>query len=243
MINFLKSHKLKKMKKIISLLSTVITIVVLTIALSLSSCQKESLSQIPDNIPDQAALISSAKSGAPLKVDLVHIDMDIKVMSSNVYNVTAPYTQVIAPDGHAVTLNEFHMVSGWADVKCINSGTHVVVHLQGLIPNGVYTLWAMRFNSANPGPPDGVGALGAPDGSGNVLKVNSEGTADLSVIMPGGNLSIFGSLPNCWSSTYKVMVAGAYHLDRQTHGSSPGGSGGFSTYVLQFGFPVMGARL
>lgn len=230
-------------------MSTVTMIALLTIALSLSSCKKDSPSLNSDKITDQAALSSSEKKGGPLKVDLVHIDMDITVGANDyLFNRTPPHTQVLAPDGHPVTLGEFHMVSGWAHVKCNNEGTHVVVHLKGLIPNGVYTLWAMRFPDPNTFPPpapgpSGVGALGAPDGSENVLKVNSKGTAELSVTMPAGNLSIFGSLPNCWRTVFKVMVAGAYHLDGQTHGASPGGTGGFSTYVLQFGFPVMGANL
>ena len=239
-------------------MSTIIMMAVLTTVLSLTSCQKESPSLNSDKISDQAALkvssnISAEKSGAPLKVDLVHIYIDVEDAAhitpptgnnTLLYNHTLPHTQVLAPDGHPVTLGEFNMVSGWADVKCINEGTHVVVHLKGLIPNGLYTLWILRFDTGTPGPPSGVGALGAPDGSENLLKVNSKGTADLSVTMSAESpLSIFGSIPNCWSSVFKVMVAGAYHLDGQTHGASPGGAGGFSTYVLQFGFPVMGAKL
>ena len=235
--NFIKQFKTKKMKRIISLLSTVTMISVLTIALSLSSCKKESPLN-SDKISDEVTLSSSERSGAPLKVDVVPIDMDVKFMDNKVFNL-AGGAPVNAPDGHQVTMAEFHMVSGWADVKCINEGTHVVLHLKGLIPNGVYTLWVMTFSA--PGVLSGIGALGAPDGSQNILNVNSKGTANLSVTMPGGNLSLFGApIPNCWRTVYQVMIAGDYHLDGQTHGGSPGSH---ETGVLQFGFPVMGSKL
>ena len=242
------------MKRNLSLLSTVATIAMLSVAFLLTSCQKENLSSNSDKTSDVSSLQNNnniAKSGAPLKVDLMHIYMDVEdaqMMPPTGNNTLlfdhAGHAPVLAPDGHAVPLGEFNMVSGWAHVKCINGGTHVVVHLAGLIPNGVYTLWIMTFQSNGTSDRlNGVGALGAPDGSQNVLKVNSDGTADLSVTTPAEPLSVFGAIPNCWSSVFKVMVAGAYHLDGQTHGESPGGADGFTAYVLQFGFPVMGSQL
>ena len=102
---------------------------VLTTVLSLSSCQKERKSLISDNISDGAALSNSARSSAPLKVNVVLIDMDIKV-GANLYfdNRTAPHTKVVVPDGHALTLAELHLVSGCAFVKCVNEETQGVVH-------------------------------------------------------------------------------------------------------------------
>src|SRR5262245_33000451 len=52
-------------------------------------------------------------------------------------------TPILAPDGHQVTWGEWNAVEGEAAVKCINKGSHVVVHLSGLIPNGQYTAWIM----------------------------------------------------------------------------------------------------
>lgn len=242
------------MKKIMSSMSAVLMVAVLSVVLPLSSCKKESIPINAEKISDVS--LQKKNNGAPLKVDLIHIYVDVEG-AHNMYPPTGDNTllfnhtgqaPVLAPDGHHVTLGEFNAVSGWADVKCINTGTHVVVHLKGLIPNGVYTIWAMPFKS--PGFDGtamsvgsnltGAGALGAPDGSQNALTVNGEGNADLSVTMPGGSLSVFGSVPNCFGGVYEVLLSGAYHLDGMTHGSNPGM---FSSYVLQFGFPIMGATL
>jgi hypothetical protein len=244
------------MKRIISLPSAISMIAMLTIALSLSSCKKDGVKQEPLNNSDltETNSVSGAKS-MPIKVDLIHIYTDVE--DANMMPPTGDNTllfdhtghaPVLAPDGHHVTLGEFNQVSGWADVKCINTGTHIVVHLTGMIPNGVYTIWIMTLKSpgfdgtlasfgANL---NGVGALGASDGSQNVLSVNGQGNADLSVTMPAGSLSLFGSVPNCFSGVFEVLLSAAYHLDGMTHGPSPGD---FSNYVLQFGFPIMGANL
>ena len=252
------------MKRIISLMCTVIMMTVLTTVLSLSSCKKESQSQIPDKISDQAALNSGEKSVGKLKINLVHVyEHVVNAAGMRPTLSTDPTTPlfdkrlmpplnlpnpVLAPDGHQITLGEYNMVSGWADVKCIKKGTHVVVHLQGLIPNGVYTIWVLTFKSPgfNPTLPNpfinlnGNGALGAPDGSQNAFKAGSDGTAELSVIMPAESLSNFGSVPNCLGDVYETHIVAAYHSDQLTHGGSPGNP---ATWVVQFGFPFLGSQL
>ena len=55
------------------------------------------------------------------------------------------HTPILAPDGHQVTLGEFKMVTGGAEVTCVNQGTTIAISLQGLIPNGVYSLWIYTF--------------------------------------------------------------------------------------------------
>ncbi len=82
----------------------------------------------------------------------------------------------------------------------------------------------------------GSGALGVADGSQNGFTASANGTAALSVFMPAGTLSEFGSVGNCLPSEKdEVHLFGAYHLDHQTHGASPGGPG---TWVVQFDFPI-----
>ena len=197
---------------------------------------------------------NSEKGNNSLKVEAIHIYTDVEDMKMNppmgdntlLFDRTG-HAPILTPKGHQVTLGEFNEVSGWAKVKCIKAGTHVVVHLRGLIPNGVYTIWIMTLMS--PGFDgtgmslmknlNGVGALGAPNGSQNVLKVNDEGETDLSVTTPAESL-LFGAVPSCWSSVYEVLLSGAYHLDGMTHGPVPGD---FTTQIIQFGFPIMGANL
>lgn len=245
------------MKSTISRLSTVSMITLLTIALSFSSCQKESRS--PNSVNSEGLTGTNSNSSKtslpPIKVGLIHIYTDVEdanmmppVGDNTLLFDHTGHAPVLAPDGHHVTLGEFNAVSGWADVKCINGGTHIVVHVRGMIPNGVYTIWIMTLKS--PGFDGtlasfganltGVGALGAPDGSQNVLKVNGEGNADLNVTMPAASLSLFGSVPDCFGGLFEVLLSSAYHLDGLTHGPSPGD---FSNYVLQFGYPIMGSQL
>jgi hypothetical protein len=64
---------------------------------------------------------------------------------------------ILAPDGHHLTLGEFTTVKGRASVKCINTGTHSVLHFSGLMPNGVYTAWLILVS---PSGDVGAGALG-----------------------------------------------------------------------------------
>jgi hypothetical protein len=154
------------------------------------------------------------------------------------------HTPIMAPDGHQVTLGEFNSVSGYAEIKCINSGTHVVVHLKGLIPNGVYSMWVVTFKSPGFDPTFanqiGEGALGAPDGSQNAFKASPAGTASISAIIPAGPLSEFGLVGNCLSSEYEVQLAAAYHLDNLTHGATPGEP---NTWTIPFAFPFHGSQL
>lgn len=132
---------------------------------------------------------------------------------------------LIAPDDHHITLAEWKRPTGHALLQCLNRGSHVVFQLNGLVPNGVYTVWLGIFES--PGvTPDfahmiGLGALGAPDGSENVILASPNGTAALSVFHPTGDLSIFGTV-GCLSDEFEVMLFFPLHLDGQTHGGEPG---------------------
>lgn len=247
------------MKRITSLMSTVLVIAVLTIVVSLPSCKKENQDSNFKNNQDLNSKNSSTiadKQNAPLKVDLMHptgsqaccvvedADMMPPTGDATLLFAKAGHTAVLAPNRHQVTLGEFNKVSGWADIKCINKGTHVVVHLSGLIPNGVYTMWVVPFKS--PGFEEtlanviGVGALGPVDGSKNSFIASPAGTASLSAIMPAGLLSEFGSVSGCLSSEYQVQIWGAYHIDGLTHGGSPGDQ---STWVEHFFFGFMGSQL
>ena len=228
---------------------------VLMTVLLLSSCQKESQSLNSDNLSDKAALktgtnISEAKNGAPLKVDLMQgyfrvTDVNGQRISASTPGSTLLYTNnipMLAPDGHQLTQAEFSMVSGWASIKCINSGTHAVFHMKGLIPNGIYTMWIFTFRM--PGADGtfnnriGAGAFGAPDGSNNSFMADAEGTASISLMLPGGNLGGFGAVGDCLSSVFESHIIAAYHPDQQTHGAGPG-----AIWVAQLFFPVHGSQL
>jgi hypothetical protein len=218
---------------------------VLAAMLFITSCKKEN----PLNSENSSAL--SEQQAAPLRVDIMHTTFTIEDANMMVPTGDATllfdktgHTLVTAPDGHQVTLGEFNKVSGYAEIKCTNAGTHVVIHLSGLLPKGVYTIWTVTFKS--PGFDNsianviGVGALGATDGSKNSFTASADGTASLSAIIPSGSLSVFGSVGDCLSSEYQIQLWGVYHMDGLTHGPVPGDD---STWVEQFVIQFMGSQL
>ena len=132
---------------------------------------------------------------------------------------------LIAPDGHHIRLAEWQRVRGTALMKCGQKGTHVALQLTGLVPNGVYTVWVATFQA--PGlTPDfanliGIGALGASDGSQNVIVASADGEAELSVFHPPGALSLFGS-SDCLTDEFEVLLWLPLHINGLTYGGEPG---------------------
>jgi hypothetical protein len=149
---------------------------------------------------------------------------------------------VLAPDGHQLTLAEFSTPKGRASVKCVESGTHAVLNLSGLIPHGVYSVFVLVFKS--PGFDGtftnliGLGSIGAAGGSANSFVADGSGAASVSAITPGGPLSMAGSIASCApTGEFEFHLVAAYHIDGQTHGATPGPAG---TFVKQFAFIFRG---
>lgn len=142
---------------------------------------------------------------------------------------------LLAPDGHHVTLGEYTAVEGRARVKCVREGTHLNVHLSGLLPKGVYTLWLALWD-----PPldpalsleellpriQGLGAAGPADGSQNAFQASASGEGQVTLVIPEGPLSLFGEVTDpCLFDDPNVAqwhIIGAYHTDDMTHGPLPG---------------------
>jgi hypothetical protein len=245
------------MKRTTFFFSAITIMAALTFTVFITSCQKEQSSNTTNAaLSNETSTADNSAgdtkiSGAPFKINSDHVYIHLEDANGLAPSGDATllfdnrgHTPVTAPDGHQITLGEYNMVSASADINCNTTGTHVVVHAAGLIPNGVYTIWVLVFKS--PGFDGsfvnliGNGALGAPDGSENAFTASPAGTASLSVIMPAENLSLFGSVGNCLSSSFEVHVVAAYHSDGLTHGGSPGD---LSTWVVQFAFPLHGTQL
>lgn len=139
--------------------------------------------------------------------------------------------EVVDLDGtHQLRWGEFSAVEGRATVECVEGGTDVTFELRGLVPNELYSVWVIVFES--PGFVDtrnlkvatqnrvGVGSLGAPDGSENVFRARGS-TGSLEVFHPDGDLSVFGSVEDCLLNEYEVHLVGLFHLDNETHGPLP----------------------
>lgn len=136
---------------------------------------------------------------------------------------------IMAPDGHQVTLSEWQTATGSATVFCKDGTTVYQMQFNGLIPNGVYTIW--NFLLTRPlAPTDGIdfsvdingnGALG--NGTLNSLVASDTGAASLEVTVGEGPLSMFGMQPSCAiTSVPGFILVINYHIDGQTHGSIPG---------------------
>lgn len=245
------------MKRINRFRSTAIIIVVMTFYLFISSCKKdESLNLAKSNSTVNNKVVpgknkNTRTNGECLKLNSVTVyefieDENFLVPEGDatlLFNKRG-HTPVLAPDGHQITLGEYSTVSGGARVNCIMTGTNVEMNVEGLIPNGVYTMWILTFKYpgwditfANQ---TGMGALGNASGSENTFIASSDGKASLSVIMPEGDLSVFGSVDNCLASTFETHIVAAYHLDGLTHGGSPGDA---TTWIPHFAFPFFGSQL
>jgi hypothetical protein len=128
---------------------------------------------------------------------------------------------LLAPDGHQLTLGEYMAASGRAAVKCINAGTHSVLHYSNLIPNGTYSVWLALPNPTPPPRLIGGSTLG-PVEPANFFTASPAGEGQLSVITPAKELSIFGGpIGECFLDQ-PVELHLAYHADGMTHGDVPG---------------------
>jgi hypothetical protein len=140
---------------------------------------------------------------------------------------------------HHVTLSEFRKVAGSIAARCDDQGTHVAMSVQGLIPHGTYTVWITKPDPTDPTHMKmiAVGALGKDDGSENGFTADENGFGYVSATNPGGKLSTFGTIADCWlTGEPMVQIAGVYHIDGKTHGTVIGPDG---TYVGQFAFAFM----
>ena len=144
-------------------------------------------------------------------------------------------TPILAPDGHQVTWAEWNNVQGRAAVKCLAEGSHVVVHLSGLVPNGQYSAWIVAFKPPGfdpdptlPNPPAAnavtAGPLGAQDGSQNGFVADDEGEGQISGILPPGPMSLLHlvDFDGCLTDYAGFQVHIAYHVDGSTHGPVQG---------------------
>lgn len=137
-----------------------------------------------------------------------------------------------------LTWGQFRDVDGRIRVKCLENGTHVSLHLSGLVPKALYTVWVVVF--AEPGFVNdrnlgvalqnmvGFAPLGRNDGSENAFRPSASGEGQVTAIdeparFPMGNLGPAGSkgdgTNNCLLDHFEVHFVGGYHLDDENQGS------------------------
>jgi len=212
--------------------------VVVTVGLLAAGCDERS-PLAPTAVPAVASLPGARTS------DIVHIPFFVQdaaggapsAPSTPLFEVRK-HNAVIAPTGRQITLAEFAAVEGTASVQCLASGTQVSLQLRNLIPSGVYTIWNVVFKAPGFDPTfanlSGLGAAGGAGGTQNVISASAGGEGSLTVTTSAGPLSAQGSIGACaLTDEFEWHVVGAYHIDGQSHGPTPGPDG---TAVEQFGF-------
>ena len=207
------------------------TVLALALSFVMASCEKDDKVEGPSAVNDQIIAV-------PFFVETAENEMPSS--PEQVLYTKNQHQPVLAPDGKQVSWGEFTSVKGQASASCTDQGTRVTLNLTGLIPNGVYTIWNASFESPGFDPSDamlgidGLGAAGKGDGSDNIIKASAAGTGSITLVSPGGDLSLFGSIGACsLADDFEWHVVGAYHIDGQSYGPIIGPDG---TYVEQFAF-------
>ncbi len=134
-------------------------------------------------------------------------------------NPTVPLP-VLAPDGHQVTLAEWVRGFGEVDINCIGEGTKYKMRFQGLIPNGVYTV----FHFTNMG----TGALATHPSSenNNTFQASADGDAVLSVVATPGPMTLTGVMPQCsLTDLQREFFVVLYNIDSRSCGGAICGGG------------------
>lgn len=134
-----------------------------------------------------------------------------------------------------LTWNQFSDIEGRVRLKCLEKGTHVSLHLRGLVPGALYTAWVVVFD--DPGFIDtrdlrtlgqhlaGFAPLGKNDGSENVFRPSATGEAQITAIdrpapWPNGPAANTDrESEHCLLDEYELHIIGGYHLDGQNQGS------------------------
>ena len=137
---------------------------------------------------------------------------------------------LMTPDGERVTWGEYSAVDGSISVKCLRKGTHATIHVDGLIPKGLYTIWVVVF--ADPGFDGtfqnliGAAPLGRNDGSQNTFRASRSGQGHIAAIDRQDTLTMEGPAHEPEYTTgeclltdeFEVHFVGAYHWDDESHG-------------------------
>ncbi len=152
---------------------------------------------------------------------------------------------ILTPDGLHVTWGQWGDVAGRLRVRCERSGSRIALHLSGLIPDGVYTIWNVVFEQPGftgefvvpgsiPANATGFGPVGSPTGERSGVRASKDGRARISVVTPGGPLGSAGEIGKCaLTDEFEWHVVGLYHVDGQSYGSVRGPEG---TRAEQFAF-------
>ncbi len=167
-----------------------------------------------------------------------------RVEGAPVDDGTAP--EEVDGDLGQLTWAQFKDVAGRIRLKCVRKGTHVSMHLSGLVPKGLYTVWVVAFDGDfHAGERAlarafqnlvGSAPLGDNDGGENVFRASQSGEGQVTAIDEPATFTGPGFVDpdtseRCLLEHHEVHFIGALHLDDETYGPNPRPYG-----VEQFGF-------
>ncbi len=216
----------------------VVFVLPLSIILLLPACQ------IADAELPEARLSDAVEArGEPLKAEAESVTITNLTLNSSgelINPVTAdPSTllfyartgePILGPDGEQITAGVYSATRGTLEAKCLNKGTHIQLHLEGLIPHATYRAWLITFKSPGfdlslPNPfvnALGTGALGPSDRSRNTFVASASGQGTLVRFMPAGPYSELGEVDDCLLDEFEWHLVLAFQQPGQPGGTEVG---------------------
>lgn len=151
---------------------------------------------------------------------------------------TRTHAPVVDRNGNQITWGQFRDMKGTAIIQAKGNSTLITLHLKGLVPDGLYTIWNVTFKKPGFSTTEdnmiGVGVVGKSDGSESYFRATSEGTAEFAATVDAGDLSMLGKISaHPFLNEFEWHIVGSYHMDDKTHGPNLGPDG---TVVEQFAF-------
>lgn len=193
---------------------------------------------LTDGMVEQDVFVKSSANAS--EVRRIPVAQVAEYLDTEVYAaaIEAPYEPMKTaptetyPKGSAlgITLRDWLQAKGSGSYVCDGKKATIKASFQGLVPNGVYTMW--NFIDLNPPVQPHQGLLmpaGKRDGSQAIFKADAGGNASYEqVVEPCPQLSDTQSLAG---------LAIAWHSNGKTYGFSPGGLGVVSHAQLMTLFP------
>lgn len=143
---------------------------------------------------------------------------DEQLYAANTYEQPIGFLKEIkAPDGHTVTLAEFSSAKGTVQVRCNSKQSSVEFSLEGLLPNGTYTVWLAYLKSRK--------TVGQPiAGSDFVYEIkppvgSSSGTENILHADDKGSIHVTKKHSSCiLTNEPGLVIPIIYHINGKTFG-------------------------
>ena len=169
-------------------------------------------------MPVQHVYVSADDDTIVRPVDLSPEIMELPLFRSTEFvsdTLEAPYDLGPFPKGDPLgfTLGEWTSASGHGTYTLIGDRALVDLEFEGLVPNGVYTLWCVKLQLVPVFAVLDELPCGEPNGSTNKIAVDENGHGTITVEIDAFPLSTE-------AATYELGVA--YHSDGKTYGAHPG---------------------